>query len=402
MITPRTEALAETYPVDYVTRVVSDLASLPREKWARLLHRSHGDSTTIPPFLKYDYLWALDSSESACPDTGWHPQWLTLWDQDELCAAAPLYLKDHSRGEYVFDWSWARAYETHGLQYYPKAVIAIPFTPVPSQRLLAIDNSARSALIGAIETWARESQCSSVHCLFLSSPESEATQEAGWAIRLGVQFHWTHAGWHSFDEFLQSLQQAKRKKIKAERRKVSDAGVRFIAKTGRDLTQTDWAFFYRCYATTYWEHGNAPYLTPEFFAQMSETMADNWIMFIAETEEQGPIAASLVGLSDDRQVAYGRYWGSLVNLSCLHFEACYYQPIEWCIAQGVQRFEGGAQGEHKMSRALLPTRTQSAHWMASKPFADAVAHFTAQEAQGIEEYQQWLDQRSPFKRSASA
>ena len=401
MITPQQEALTDSFCTDYVTRVVSDISSLSPHAWGQLLARSHGDTTT-PPFLKYDYLLALDTSKSACPDTGWHPQWLTLWRQDELCAAAPLYLKDHSRGEYVFDWSWARAYEEHGLAYYPKAVIAIPFTPVPGQRLLATDDSARHALIGAIEQWARERECSSVHCLFLSEAESDATQQAGWAERLGVQFHWSHAGWNSFDDFLQSLQQAKRKKIKAERRKVSDAGVHFTVKTAGDLSPSDWDFFYRCYATTYWEHGNAPYLTPEFFEKMAVTMSHNWVMFIAQTEEHGPIAASLVGLSDDRRVAYGRYWGSLVHLSCLHFEACYYQPIEWCIAQGVQRFEGGAQGEHKMSRALLPTRTQSTHWIESQPFAQAVAHFTAREAQGVEEYQQWPEQRNPFKPGAVA
>ena len=391
--------LADTHAANYVTRVVSDIGTLSPGAWATLLQNSHAGDETIPPFLKYDYLLALQSSKSACMETGWHAQWITLWDQDLLCAAAPLYLKDHSRGEYVFDWSWARAYEAHGLPYYPKAVIAVPFTPVPGQRLLARDPDARRALVMAIEHWAQENACSSVHGLFLSDAESEVTRAAGWSTRLGVQFHWHHHGWSTFDDFLGSLKQDKRKKVRAERRKVSEAGVRFQAKTGAGLGAEDWAFFYRCYETTYWEHGNAPYLTPAFFAQMAGSMSDNWVMFIAETEEHGPIAASLVGLSDDKRVAYGRYWGSLVHLSCLHFEACYYQPIEWCIAHGVQRFEGGAQGEHKISRALLPTQTQSAHWIANAAFADAVGRFTAQEAEAMAEYQHALEDRTPFKRA---
>ena len=397
MTKPQHDAVASRTKPNYVTRVIGNPGDLSEEAWGNLVRLSHAQGDTISPFIQYRYLRALHDSESACPATGWHPNWITIWSNDELCAAAPLYLKDHSRGEYVFDWAWARAYDSHGLPYYPKAVIAVPFTPVPGLRLLARDGHARAALIDAIESWAGDNSCSSVHCLFLSAAEQEATDAANWSTRLGVQFHWRNEGWETFDQFLSALQQAKRKKIKAERRKVTEAGMTFETLAGQEITAEHWDFFYRCYETTYWEHGNPPYLSRKFFQLMQEQMATNWIMFVAHAPEHGPVACSLVALSDDAQVVYGRYWGSLIHLSCLHFEACYYQPIEWCITHKAQRFEGGAQGEHKMARALMPTRTQSAHWIASAPFAQAVARFTEQEAAGVEDYQRWLNDRSPFK-----
>ena len=391
---PRPDAAAKP---NYVTRIIDDLAELPAAAWAHLLRGAHGPEETISPFVSHAYYRALQASGCASGQTGWHTQWLTLWQDEALVAAVAAYAKDHSRGEYVFDWSWARAYHAHGLNYYPKGLAAVPFTPVPGRRLLAVDAQAREALLAAWVAHARAQSWSSLHALLLPEDEVAAAQAAGWAVRPGVQFHWQNQGWPDFEAFLASLQRDKRKKIQQERRKVRDAGVRFVVHEGRDISPEDWALFYRCYETTYYEHGNPPYLNPAFFAHMASDMPDNWVMFIALAPDDTPVATSLVAWSDDRRVAYGRYWGALVHLSCLHFEACYYQPLQWCLARGVQRFEGGAQGEHKMARALMPTPTASVHWLAHPGFAEAVQAFTEEESQAVDDYQAWLAGRNPFK-----
>jgi predicted N-acyltransferase len=217
-------------------------------------------------------------------------------------------------------------------------------------------------------------------------------------LRHTVQFHWNNNNYRDFDDFLTSLSQEKRKKIRQERRKVADAGVNFRCATGAAITPQDWDFFYRCYERTYLEHGNAPYLSREFFRMMAGTMPENWLLFVAQRQGQD-IAASLIAIDASGAVpaAYGRYWGALERVDCLHFEACYYQPLQWCIAQGYQRFEGGAQGEHKMARALLPVKASSAHWLAQPEFAAAVERFLEREDQGIGHYLESLGQRSPFK-----
>jgi predicted N-acyltransferase len=312
-----------------------------------------------------------------------------------------MYLKNHSYGEYVFDWAWANAYAQHGLDYYPKALVAVPFTPVPGARLLAKDEVARAALVKALIAHAREEDLSSLHLLFAQTPDVSAAQSAGMMLRHTVQFHWTNAdaagrAFTDFEHFLASLQQEKRKKIRQERRKVHEAGVSFRCSRGRDIAATDWDFFYRCYERTYLEHGNAPYLNRDFFQRMAQTMPQHWLLFIAERAGQ-PIACSLIGLDEASRVAYGRYWGALERVDCLHFEACYYQPLAWCMAHGFERFEGGAQGEHKMARALLPVRTTSAHWLAHPSFAEAVERFLEREGQGIGEYLDHLAQRNPLK-----
>jgi uncharacterized protein len=303
----------------------------------------------------------------------------------------------HSYGEYVFDWAWANAYEQHGLEYYPKALVASPFTPVPGTRLLARDVKARDALVRAIVAWCKKQKLSSLHVLFGTDEDAAACEAAGLMMRNNVQFHWTNAGWKDFDAFLASLSHDKRKKIRQERRKVHDAGVSFRCARGADISHEDWAFFYRCYERTYLEHGNAPYLTRDFFARMAKDMPGNWLLFIAERGGK-PIACSLIALEGER-IAYGRYWGAVERVDCLHFEACYYQPLEWCIAHGFERFEGGAQGEHKMARALMPVKTTSAHWLAHPAFADAIERFLEREGQGIENYMEHLEARTPFRQS---
>lgn len=346
--------------------------------------------------MRLEYLVALDASGSATRRTGWRPAFMTLWDGNHMVAACPLYLKQHSYGEYVFDWAWANAYEQHGLPYYPKALVAVPFTPVPGARLLARDTASRAALLQALLRYCQEQQLSSLHLLFGQPRDLEACAHAGLMLRHTVQFHWHNQNHADFEQFLASLQQDKRKKIRQERRKVVDAGVHFRHAQGREISPADWRFFYSCYERTYLEHGNAPYLQPDFFARMARDMPEHWLMFVAERDGR-PIASSLVGIDATRRVAYGRYWGALERVDCLHFEACYYQPLGWCIDHGFKRFEGGAQGEHKMARALLPTRTSSAHWLAHPAFADAVARFLQREESGVDGYLAHLAERNPVR-----
>lgn len=377
---------------DYVTQVCSDPADVPLDGWNALLALEADPS----PFMRLEYLAALHDSGSATVSTGWQLCFLTLWRESALVAACPLYLKQHSYGEYVFDWAWARAHEQHGLTYYPKALVAVPFTPVPGARLLARDAAARNALVQALLQFCRAQRLSSLHLLFALPSDIQACADAGLMLRHTVQFHWTNHGYADFEHFLGSLRQDKRKKIRQERRKVAEAGVTFRHAQGADILPADWDFFYRCYERTYLEHGNAPYLSPDFFRRLAIRQPDLWLMFVAEREGR-PIASSLVGIDVERRVAYGRYWGALERVDCLHFEACYYQPLAWCMAHGFQRFEGGAQGEHKMARALLPTRTCSAHWLAHPAFSNAVEQFLEREGTGVDFYLRELAQRNPIR-----
>lgn len=395
---------SENVGEDYVIRVLDQPSEIDAGAWNALLARQPGGAGG--PFMRHDYLAALDESGCATAATGWGLQWLTLWRKDQLQAAAPLYLKSHSRGEYVFDWAWAEAYERHGLAYYPKGLVAVPFTPVPGPRLLALDAQARAALLQALIAHCEQLGLSSLHLLFAAEQDIATCRAAGLLLRQTVQFHWQNpsgAGYVDFDDFLATLKQDKRKKIRQERRKVADAGVTFAWKRGSDIQTGDWDFFYRCYERTYLEHGNRPYLSRDFFARLQQTQPGLWLLFIARNAVGERIAASLLALSDDSdrpEAAYGRYWGALERVDCLHFEACYYQPLAWCIAQGVQRFEGGAQGEHKMARALLPVTTWSAHWLAHPAFSDAVERYLEQEGEHIGAYLEQLENRSPLKSDA--
>ena len=405
-----------------VLRIHTDPAQIDAAAWDALLARQAEPT----PFMRHAYLDALHASGSATPDTGWAPAFATLWRGEALQAACPLYVKNHSYGEYVFDWAWANAYEEHGLAYYPKAVCAVPFTPVPGARLLAVDAEHRVLLVDGLVQWCRQMELSSLHLLFGNDEDIAACEAAGLMLRHTVQFHWNNVaptlpasrgslppegalaalgqpgggeGYAHFDAFLAALSHDKRKKIRQERRKVREAGVGFRWARGADIGEADWDFFYRCYARTYREHGNPPYLTRDFFRRQAAQMPEAWLLFVAEREGRR-IAASLIALEEREgspAVAYGRYWGALERVDCLHFEACYYQPIEWCIAHGVRRFEGGAQGEHKMARALMPVRTTSAHWLAHPAFAEAVERFLAREDAGIGHYMTHLEERNPFK-----
>ena len=404
--------------IDYVIRVLDSPLEVNAADWNALLATQSPDGM-LNPFLRHEYLAAMHQSDSASPKTGWTPRFITLWDGATLAAGCALYLKDHSYGEYVFDHAWANAYHQHGLPYYPKALIAPPFTPVPGPRLLARNSAERLLLVKAVIAWCVENKLSSLHLLFSAEDDVKACEEAGLMLRHTVQFHWTNTepGYKSFDEFLMSLAQEKRKKIRQERKKVAGAGITFRWAQGKDISNDDWDFFYQCYERTYYEHGNAPYLSRDFFQRMQDTMPENWLMFVAEHgegEEKQQIATSLIAISaschwaegqndpvkqPEKSIltAYGRYWGALARVDSLHFEACYYQPLQWCIEHGYTSFEGGAQGEHKMARALLPVKTTSAHWLAHPSFADAVDRFLQREGAGIEDYLGELERRNPYK-----
>lgn len=384
----------------YVTRLCEDPQRIDATAWDALLR----EQAAPTPFMRLAYLAALHRSHSAVPQTGWSPCFLSLEDGQGLAGAAALYTKTHSYGEYVFDWAWADAYRRHGLRYYPKLLGAVPFTPVPGTRLLARDAQARVALARAIRDLAQEGDLSSAHVLFIDDAEREAFETAGWMIRQGVQFHWTQDPTRpaaSFEELLASLQRHKRKNIQQERRRVAEAGVHFTVHEGAAITADDWDHFYACYTQTYREHGSTPYLTRAFFAAMAREMPANWLMFRAWRESR-PVASSLVAIDRERGAAYGRYWGSTEHIPHLHFEACYYQPLAWCIEQRFQRFEGGAQGEHKMARGLLPVPTWSAHWLRDARFADAVKDYLEREGAGVSAYVDDLRGHSPFRPSGGS
>lgn len=380
-----------------VIRVHNHPAGIQASDWNALL----AAQAQPTPFMRHEYLLALHESGSATAETGWQPQFLSLHEGEQLLAACPMYVKGHSYGEYVFDWAWADAYRRHGLAYYPKLLDAVPFTPVPGSRLLARDAASRVALLHGMQQLATQAGLSSAHLLFIDEADTAAAQDAGWMLRSTVQFHWTNRSpqpYADFADFLASLQREKRKKIQQERRRVADASVTFDTLQGPEITEADWDFFYRCYTLTYHAHRSTPYLTRDFFARMAQTMPEHWLLFIARRGSER-IAASLIGIDPARGHAYGRYWGATEGVSCLHFDACYYQPLAWCIAHGYQRFEGGAQGEHKMARGLLPVQTTSAHWLAHPQFAEAVANFLAQEGAGVAQYVDELNERLPFKAS---
>ena len=376
---------------NYRTRVLSSLAEAGQPAWDALVSLQ----AEANPFLSYAFLHAMHESGSASEDTGWQPQYLTLWQDDMLAAALPMYAKFHSYGEYVFDWAWADAYRRNGHEYYPKLLPAIPFTPVTGARLMARTDDARAALLKALLDVQQASALSSTHILYPPADQALQLENAGFMLRSGVQFHWQNKGYADFEQFLDTLDQKKRKNIRAERRKVREARIALRQIRGHDANEEDWRFFKRCYDHTYRAHYSSPYLNLDFFLRIGQSMPENILMVIAEREGK-PIASSL--LIHDEKRLYGRYWGAIEQHPCLHFETAYYQPLEFCISEKIASFEGGAQGEHKMARGFLPQKTWSAHWLAHPGFADAVERFLAQEGQGVAAYMDELNDRNPFKK----
>jgi uncharacterized protein len=368
-------------------QVVDTLDSTDASQW-NALAGNH-------PFLRYEFLSALHDSGSASPATGWTPQYLITVDDGRLTGAIPLYLKSHSYGEYVFDWAWADAYQRHGKSYYPKLLSAIPFTPVTGSRILAETAAQQELLVAGALELARQHEVSSLHFLFPTAEQADALAAAGLMLRSGVQFHWENHQYGNFDQFLTGLNHDKRKKIRQERKKVHEAGITFRWLSGTDTTEADWRFFIRCYNRTYREHRSTPYLNLDFFLRIARTMPENLVLMIAERDGR-PIASSF-NVRNETEL-FGRYWGSLEYHPALHFEACYYQVIEYCIAHQLASFEGGAQGEHKMARGLMPVPTRSAHWLADSRFAAAVENFLQRETHGVTHYIDELREHTPFRR----
>ena len=366
--------------------------------------------------LRWEFLAGLEQTGCTTGKTGWQPLPLLVRDDSgALVGAAPLYAKGHSYGEYVFDWAWADAYQRAGLEYFPKLLVALPFSPIPSARLLTHPSlrgaeggrtSLRGAegdvaihdikqqLLTAIQSQAQSTGVSSAHILFPDDQDLGALKSAGWLIRENVQFHWQNPGYRSFEDYLAALTQPKRKKIKAERRKVREANVSTRMIHGAEITQSELAFFYQCYERTYFEHRSTPYINLQFFEHLRTHMPENLLLCIAQREGH-PIAASF--FMHGNGVLYGRYWGAIERVDCLHFEVAYYAPIEWAIEKKIQRFEGGAQGEHKLARGFEPVKTYSGHWLREPAFYDAVARYLARESQGIEAYVNELEARNPVR-----
>ncbi len=366
-------------------RFVPSLANIPAPAWDHL--------TQGHPALSHAFLLALEAAGCVGPGTGWTPRHATLWSGGALVAAMPLYAKTHSYGEYVFDWAWADAYRRHGLAYYPKWVAAIPFSPLPGPRLLAGDDAYRARLLDQVLAAARDEGLASFHLLFPDPAELPCLQEQGLLLRQNVQFHWQNAQYRSFDDFLAQLNHDKRKKIRQERRRARE-GLEFIWHDGHSAQAADWDFFHHCYTLTYSAHRSTPYLTRAFFHRLAKATPDA-VRLLRVSRGGAPIAAAWFLQGPD--ALYGRYWGATEYVPCLHFEACFYAAIEEAIRLGLDRLEGGAQGEHKLARGLQPVATWSAHWLREAAFADAVARYLDRERAGVAEWMDELGERTPFR-----
>jgi len=354
------------------------------------------------PLLSHAFLSALEESKSIGNGTGWQSCPMLVFDDEALVGGLPLYVKSHSYGEYVFDWAWAEAYEKNGLNYYPKLIAAIPFSPVTSQRLLvaSVPNASeiQSLMVETLEEITHSNQFSGAHVLFPNEDSAKVLSEANWLQRHGVQFQWKNESFENFEGFLSQLTQEKRKKIRQERKKVVNSGVVCHRVKGPDISEAQWEFFYQCYCNTYREHRSTPYLTREFFKIIAKTMTQH-ILLVMAYKDGAPIASALNFY--DQNTLYGRYWGCLEYVPNLHFELCYYQAQEFCIAENIQYFEGGAQGEHKLARGFKPKATCSFHQIAHPQFANAIEDFVMREAHGIAKYTNELEDRAPFKLSTS-
>jgi predicted N-acyltransferase len=372
-------------------RIIEDIGDVPREAWNAL-------GAAPYPFLRHEFLHALETRGCLGERYGWLPRHVTLWDQQQrLIGAVPLYLKFNSYGEFVFDWAWADAYERHGLQYYPKLVSASPYTPATGPKLLSADHAGaavRDHLIAATLELARQSDVSSLHWLFTTADETLRLQDEDQLKRVGCQFHWQNHDYADFDDFLATLTSSKRKNIRKERRKVVEAGVTFRQLDGHQASEDDWRLFHALYESTFHRRGGIPTLSLAFFQTIASSMPESVLLVIADHEQQ-PVAAAFCLVGED--TLYGRHWGCNAYFDNLHFEACYYQGLDYCIRNKLQRFEPGAQGEHKIARGFLPTETYSAHWLADARFRDAIAKHLEYERDGMEDYLAEMHKRSPYR-----
>jgi predicted N-acyltransferase len=380
-----------------VLRIVSSLKDVKPEDWDAC---ANPPGTPYHPFLAHAFLLSLEESGSAVPKTGWGAQHLLLEDgAGGLAGAMPLYLKSHSQGEYVFDHGWAEAFERVGGRYYPKLLSAVPFTPVTGRRLLVRDGAdqtqAEDILMAGAIALAKRGGISSLHINFPTEAEWKRLTQGSFLARAGQQFHWTNEGYGSFDEFLEALASRKRKQLRKERRDALSNGITVRWLTGRDITEAHWDAFFAFYMDTGGRKWGRPYLTRRFFSLVGERMAERILLIFCERAGR-PIAGALNFIGGD--ALYGRYWGALEDHPFLHFEACYYQAIDFAIAHKLARVEAGAQGEHKLARGYRPVPTYSAHWIAEPAFRDAVARYLLAERHAVAEDIEALDAHAPFKK----
>jgi hypothetical protein len=385
-------------------KIFSSIKEISRSAWNHLITQENAS-----PFIRHEYLMAMEESGSVCSKTGWTPCHFTLWDDTshELLAAMPFYFKTHSYGEYVFDWAWANAYKEQGLSYYPKMLSAIPFTPVGGARLLGSDLDAKRNLLKAILAFAKEESISSIHVLFPLHEDETLFKDAGFLRRESIQFHWQNRSIErpdellsDFNEFLYTLNKKRRNNIIRERQSVIDAGIGFIHVPGQEMSEMDWDFFYECYATNYFNHGNAPYLNREFFSLIGQSIPES-IHLIFALHNDKKLASSMIfrNRNINGETAYGRYWGAVEHVKNLHFETAYYQNLEFCIQEKIHTFEGGAQGEHKIHRGLAPVNLFSMHYLLDERFYDAVEHFLKREGMSMYHYINELAEHHPIKSS---
>lgn len=350
------------------------------------------------PFMGHEFLAALEHTHCVGADTGWQPRYLALRDGRGLAAAAPAYLKSHSYGEFVFDFAWAQAYERAGLRYYPKLTLAAPFTPATGPRLLVradVDRVAASArLLAELERYAGEHSLSGVHALFLDEAGRAACAARGWLLRRDCQFHWSNRDYATFDDYLGSFTAEKRKKVRRERRRVAEAGVRFETRFGGELDEALLDHIYALHRDTFLRHGHEPYLTRAFFSEIARTLPGSFMVKLA-VYQRAIVAVAIFFCS--REALFGRYWGAAADYHSLHFEACYHQGIEFCIERGIARFEPGTQGEHKVSRGFEPVITWSGHYIANLQFRAAIADYLRREAAAVAAYAIEVQGHVPYR-----
>ncbi len=377
----------------------SEISQIPREEWNKLVKDNN-------PFVRHEFLSALETHGCASDEFGWHPSHIAIYEDEKLIAAMPLYAKTNTYGEFVFDHAWSEAYHRNQIPYFPKLVSSIPYTPASGQRLLC--ESGRSdelypILIGTIQQFCEKQKYSSFHCLFANSDEQDWLEDYGLLARHDCQFHWHNQDYASFDDFLAKLTPKKRKNIRQERRRVEQQAVNLRVLNGHTATDKDWEDFSRFYQQTFAEkHGTAT-LNEAFFKEVARALPDQVILVLADdlskqaegdkTEKGKCIAGSLMFASDT--ILYGRHWGCIEQIDKLHFEACYYQGIEYCIKHKLEKFEPGAQGEHKIARGFVPTLTRSSHWLNNSPFQESIENFVKHEQAGVKAYMDSL--KSPYQ-----
>lgn len=382
------------------TRIHTQINQIEASAWDALV-------TDGNPFLQHAFLQALEEHHAVGQRYGWLPQHLAVYDNETLVGATPLYLKHNSYGEFVFDWSWADAYERQGLAYYPKLVSAIPYTPATGERLLTLASpsrdSVRHKLIDAALEHAREQGVSGLHWLFTTDQETTQLETAGLRRRVGVQFHWHNRGYRDFQDFLDTFTSAKRKKLRRERRRVEEAGIEIEVYHGHEIADDLWPVVHEFYASTFFRKSGTPTFSQDCFRAIGQALGERFIVMLASdgTKQSGRgkqyVAGVICYRSDD--TLYGRHWGCHEEYHSLHFELCYYQGIDYCISHGLAHFEPGAQGEHKVGRGFEPTLTWSAHWLAHAGFRQAVAEFLKHETGAMLDYRDEMRTHLPYRQN---